>query len=72
MAQPDDTELLRRCQAGDERAYRWLVQRYQRPVYSLALRMVRSAEDAEDLTQETFVRVFKALDRYDPARSFQA
>src|SRR5689334_22299289 len=34
--------------------------------------MVRSAEDAEDITQETFVRVFKALDRYDPARPFSA
>jgi RNA polymerase sigma-70 factor (ECF subfamily) len=34
--------------------------------------MVRSAEDAEDITQETFVRVFRALDRYDQARSFEA
>ena len=34
--------------------------------------MVRSSEDAEDITQETFVRVFRALDRYDPARSFEA
>src|SRR5258708_3686858 len=34
--------------------------------------MVRSAEDAQDVTQETFVRVFRALERYDPARSFEA
>lgn len=73
MTPEDDTPLLlRRCLAGDEAAYRELVRRYQRPVYSVAIRMVRSAEDAEDLTQETFVRVFKALDRYDPARPFQA
>lgn len=73
MTPEDDTPLLlRRCLAGDEAAYRDLVRRYQRAVYSVAFRMVRSAEDAEDLTQETFVRVFKALDRYDPARPFQA
>jgi RNA polymerase sigma factor (sigma-70 family) len=73
VAPDDDTPLLlRRCLAGDESAYRELVKRYQRAVYTVAFRMVRSAEDAEDLTQETFVRVFKALDRYDPARPFQA
>lgn len=65
-----DAELLERCRAGDERAYRALVERYQRRVYSLALRMLRSAEDAEDVTQETFVRMFRALDRYDPRRPF--
>jgi RNA polymerase sigma-70 factor (ECF subfamily) len=67
-----DTELLRRCRAGDERAYRLLVQRYQRQVYSIALRMLRRAEDAEDVTQETFVRVFRSIDRYDPSRPFAA
>lgn len=68
----DDASIIRRCREGDERAYRELVQRFQRPVYSVAFRMVRSAEDAEDATQETFVRVFRALARYDPARSFEA
>ena len=65
---PTDPELVRRCLAGDERAYRELIERYERQVYSVAMRMVRVAEDAEDLTQETFIRMFKALDRYDPAR----
>jgi RNA polymerase sigma-70 factor (ECF subfamily) len=65
-------ELLRRCLAGDERAYRELVERYRRQVFSLARRMTGSVEDAEDLTQETFVRMFKALDRYDPTRPFAA
>jgi RNA polymerase sigma-70 factor (ECF subfamily) len=67
-----DAELLRRCRAGDERAYRELVTRYQRQVYTLAFRMVRSGEDAEDIAQETFVRVFRSLARYDPARPFAA
>lgn len=67
-----DADLLRRCLAGDERAYRELVERYRRQVFSLARRMTGSVEDAEDLTQETFVRMFKALDRYDPTRPFAA
>ena len=67
-----DASVIRRCLEGDERAYRELVERFQRPVYSVAFRMVRSAEDAEDITQETFVRVFRSLARYDPTRSFEA
>ncbi len=72
MASGEDAEILRRCLAGDERAYRALIERYQRQVFSVALRMLRRAEDAEDVTQETFIRVFQALDRYDPARPFAA
>ena len=72
MVVTDDTEIVKRCLRGDESAYRELVERYQRQVYSLALRMVRQSQDAEDLTQETFVRMFRALDRYDPTRSFAA
>ena len=67
-----DPELARRCLAGDEKAYRELVARYERQVYSVAFRMARVREDAEDITQETFVRMFKALDRYDPTRPFPA
>jgi len=58
--------LVRRCLAGDEKAYRELIEMYQARIYSLSLRMVRQAEDAQDVTQETFVRMFRALDRYDP------
>src|SRR5258706_2452799 len=45
---------------------------YQPRIYSLSLRMVRRAEDAQDVTQETFVRMFRALDRYDLDRPFAA
>ncbi|MFI5371206.1 MAG: RNA polymerase sigma factor [Candidatus Eisenbacteria bacterium] len=64
--------IVRRCLAGDEKAYRELVELYQGQVYSVVLRMVRRREDAEDLTQETFVRMFRALDRYDTQRPFAA
>jgi RNA polymerase sigma factor (sigma-70 family) len=72
VANGDDGEIVGRCLQGDERAYRELITRYRRQVYSVALRMVRRAEDAEDVTQETFVRMFRALDRYDPNRPFAA
>jgi RNA polymerase sigma-70 factor (ECF subfamily) len=68
----EEAGLVRRCLAGDEKAYRELVERYQAQIHALAMRMVRRAEDAEDLTQETFVRMFRALDRYDPTRPFAA
>ena len=71
MSQPE-AGLIRRCLAGDEKAYRELVEMYQPRIYSLSLRMVRRSEDAQDVTQETFVRMFRALDRYDPQRPFAA
>jgi RNA polymerase sigma-70 factor (ECF subfamily) len=68
----EDADLVRRCLSGDQRACRDLVRRYERPVYSVLMRVVRRAEDAEDLVQETFVKVFQALDRYDTERPFSA
>lgn len=68
----EDADLIRRCLTGDQRACRDLVRRYQRPVFSVLMRVVKRAEDAEDLTQETFVRMFRALDRYDLERPFTA
>ena len=68
----DEAEIIRRCLAGDERAHRELMARYERPVFSVAMRMLRQREDAEDVTQETFVRMFRALERYDPTRPFAA
>jgi RNA polymerase sigma-70 factor (ECF subfamily) len=71
-ANQEDADLVRRSLAGDQRACRDLVRRYQRPVFSVLMRVVRRAEDAEDLAQETFVRMFRALERYDPERPFTA
>lgn len=68
----DDASLVRRCLRDDPDAFRFLVERYQGEVYGLALRVLGRAEDAEDMTQETFLRAFRALARYDPTRPFGA
>lgn len=67
---PDDRELVRRSLEGDGRAFESLLRRYERGIYNVALRMVRDAETARDLTQEVFVRVHGSLGRYDPVYPF--
>ena len=69
---PDDLRtLVGRCLKGDQSAMAELVGRFQRQVYGLCLRMVTSHQDAEDLTQETFVRALKNLAKWDPERDFR-
>lgn len=63
-AERDDGELIERARAGDLDAFNALVARHERPVYSVALRYVRSAELAEDVTQDAFERAWRALDTF--------
>jgi len=67
-----DQEIVSWALDGAETAYRELLRRYERPVYALIYRMVRDRELAEDLTQETFVKVLNALDRYRPEYKFSS
>lgn len=67
-----DHDLVTRAQQGSEKAYRELLARYQRPVFSIIFRMIRDREQAEDLAQETFVRVFNHIGRYDPRYKFSS
>jgi RNA polymerase sigma-70 factor (ECF subfamily) len=68
--QDNESQWLNEAQKGDPQAFTALVEAYQRPVYNLCYRMLGNAEDAEDAAQETFLRAFKAMKRYDPKRSF--
>lgn len=61
-----DRELVRRCRAGDSVAWEEIVRGFSRRVYNLAYRFTGRHEQAEDLTQEVFVRVYRSLDQYDP------
>ncbi len=71
-AELTDQEVVEHALEGRESAYRELIGRYERPVFSVIYRMVRDRERAEDLAQETFVKVFNALDRYDPSYKFSS
>ena len=68
----DDRELAPLAAEGREGAYRELLSRYERPVFSLVYRMVRDRTLAEDLAQEAFVRAFNAIDTYDPSYKFSS
>jgi RNA polymerase sigma-70 factor (ECF subfamily) len=70
--QEHDSLIVAEALEGSESAYRELVERYQRPVYSLILRMVRDPGIAEDLTQEAFLKAFRALASYEPERKFSS
>jgi RNA polymerase sigma-70 factor (ECF subfamily) len=60
----EEQRLIERCLRGDVEAFRPLVSRYQRVTYSVALRMLGSRDDAEDVTQQAFVDAFNALDGF--------
>jgi len=62
-----DADLLPGCRGGDEAAWGALVQRYTRKVFGLAYRFTGRADEAEDLTQEVFVKVYQTLHRYREA-----
>ncbi|MDA1266407.1 MAG: sigma-70 family RNA polymerase sigma factor [Planctomycetota bacterium] len=65
-----DHALLHRCQAGEEDAFEALVKRHQKRAYRVARNMVPSDEDAQDLAQEAFLRVFRSLERFDYQHDF--
>lgn len=66
----EDTELMRRVQAGDEAALGELMQRWERPVKSVIGRLILNAREAEDLAQETFVRVWQQREKFRPTLAF--
>jgi RNA polymerase sigma-70 factor (ECF subfamily) len=68
----EDTQLVERALAGSQEAYREIVERYQRPIYSLVVRMVRDPSTAEDLAQDVFCKAFRALSSFDRTRKFSS
>lgn len=64
----DDAELMRRVQTGDEAAFTALMQAWEVPVKSVIARLVLNASEAEDLAQETFVRLWQHRDRFDSGK----
>jgi RNA polymerase sigma-70 factor, ECF subfamily len=65
MSKRTDRELVDAAREGDSEAFGALMRRHQRRIYRLAVHLLRDAAEAEDVTQETFVRAYGALDRFD-------
>ncbi len=66
----DERRLIKRAKRGDERAFRMLMERYQRRIYSLAYGMVRDREQAMDITQEVFIKVYRFIRTFQGNSSF--
>jgi RNA polymerase sigma-70 factor, ECF subfamily len=66
----DDLTLVQRVRSGDQRAFKQLVERYQRKVYAVAYGMLKDKEEARDVAQEAFVKVYKYLDHFKGDASF--
>lgn len=65
-----DSELVRQIQSGDDAGFDELMRRYKRPVLKFVFRMLGNAEDAADVAQDAFVRVYQNLDAYRPDTKF--
>jgi RNA polymerase sigma-70 factor (ECF subfamily) len=70
MSKTDDTQLIERCRSGDRKAFEALLVEYEKPVYNAAYRMLNSRDDAQDVTQTVFLKVFENIDQFDPSRRF--
>jgi len=70
LGREEDAKLVESCLKGDEKAYRTLVEKYQRRIYTIAFGILRNQEDAMDVTQDAFVKVHRNLARFQGTSSF--
>lgn len=65
-----DLELVEACLNGDKESFSHLVNRYKKLIYSVVYNMIKDKQEINDIAQEVFVRIYKALDRYNPEFKF--
>lgn len=70
MKQPEDQVYIDKVKRGDSASYAFLVDRYKHMAYTIALRVMRNAEDAEDVAQEGFVKAYQQLHRFEGKSKF--
>ncbi len=68
----NDSEIIQKCLQGDKNAFGQLVEKYKRSLYAYAHQMMHSHEDADDLSQEAFLRAYENLNRFKLGTNFQA
>ncbi len=62
-----DLELVQRVVQGDSGAFEVILEKYEKPIFNVTYRIVRNTDDAQDITQTVFIKVYERLDRYNPA-----
>jgi len=65
-----DYELIQKCLAGQQEYFEELVTRYKKLIFSVVYNMINDKEEVSDISQEVFIRIYKALDRYNPEYKF--
>lgn len=65
-----DIVIIKRCLEGDRDSFSELVTRYKRLIYNVIYNMINNKEEVNDIAQEVFIRIYKALDKYDPQYKF--
>ena len=70
MSETNDKALVEQCLGGDTQAFEVLVERYQKVLFNVALRMLNNREDALDVTQNAFIKAYEKLDTYNPKYKF--
>jgi len=66
MMPPDDATLIRQCLEGHTKAFESIIDKYQKPIFNVALRIIDDTQDAEDVAQAVFVKAFEKLGTFDP------
>ncbi len=67
----DDKDIIQAIREKSERGFRLLMQKYKQPIYWHIRRLVVAHDDAQDATQETFIRIFRSFDKFRDANSFR-
>jgi RNA polymerase sigma-70 factor (ECF subfamily) len=70
MKAQTDADLVRECLAGNQRSFETLVRKYEKPIFNVALRILRDRDDAMDVTQTVFVKAYEKLGSFDEKREF--
>ena len=70
MTARNDADLVAECIGGSNPAFETLMRKYYRPVYNVALRMLKEPTDAEDIAQTVFIKAYEKLDTYNPRHQF--